>query len=238
LLLFPAPACLLVCVLNDKHVVQVALADEGLLSSMKAGQVLVIHSTISPRLAKEVAAAAAAKGIECLDAPVTAPSHHARHEGKSTLFVGGSRPAFERTLPIFRAMASHVDLLGPVGSGEVAKLCNNLMNYCNTLCSLEAARLAEAYGIPEDKMVALALHGSGSSWSLQEWGFIDRMRAQHTLADDEAALLEFLAKDVELATQAAADAHLELPLAERMQAILRSSFQQRWQLLRSRRPRT
>jgi 3-hydroxyisobutyrate dehydrogenase-like beta-hydroxyacid dehydrogenase len=222
------------CVLNEAQVLKVTLDEDGLLSSMKPGQVLVMHSTVSPRLAIRVAEAAAVRGIHFLDAPVSGDSMRAREEGRLAVFVGGAEAAFRRAEALFRAIGDEVELLGPVGSGEVGKLCNNLMLFCNSLASLEAARLAEAYGIPEQKMVKLALHGSAASWSLREWGYLDRMRMQHTLANDEAALLDFLEKDVVLAIKAAEDRSVEVPMGRRAGEIVRGALLARWALVQSR----
>jgi 3-hydroxyisobutyrate dehydrogenase-like beta-hydroxyacid dehydrogenase len=221
------------CVLNEAQVLKVTLDEGGLLSSMKPGQVLVMHSTISPRLAVRVADAAALRGIDFLDAPVSGDSMRAREEGRLAVFVGGAEAAFRRAEPLFRAIGDEVELLGPVGSGEVGKLCNNLMLFCNSLASLEAAKLAEAYGIPEQKLVKLALHGSAASWSLREWGYLDRMRMQHTLASDEGALLDFLEKDVVLAIKAAEDRSVEVPMGRRAGEIVREALRARWALVQS-----
>jgi 3-hydroxyisobutyrate dehydrogenase-like beta-hydroxyacid dehydrogenase len=105
------------------------------------------------------------------------------------------------------------------------------MLYCNTLGSMEAVRLARAYDISEDALVRLSVNGSGSSWSLQEWGFIDRLKLQHTLRDDESALLDFLQKDMTLALRAAEDKQLELPFSEQGEKLMRDTFKDRWDYL-------
>ena len=222
------------CVLDEAQVRQVTLGAEGLLSFMRPGQILVMHSTVSPRLAIDVGTAAAERGVGFLDAPVSGNSMRAREEGTLAVFVGGSEDVFYRAQPLLRAVGETIELLGPIGCGQVGKLCNNLMLFCNTLASLEAARLAEAYGIPEHSMVKIALDGSASSWSLREWGYLDRMREEHTLASDESALLDFLEKDLVLATEAAADRAVALPMGSRAEAIVRDALRARWALVRSR----
>lgn len=222
------------CLLDEAQVIQLVLADDGLLSVMQPGQVLVMHSTVSPQLAVRIGEAARPRGIEFLDAPVSGRTMRAREEGTLAVFVGGSEAGFRRARPLFDAIGDHVERLGPVGSGEVGKLCNNLMLFCNTLGSLEAARLAEAYGIPEQAMVRVALEGSATSFSLREWGYLDRMRGEHTLAADESALLDFLEKDVVLALQAADARGVAVPMGQRAGEIVRDALRARWALVRSR----
>jgi 3-hydroxyisobutyrate dehydrogenase len=152
----------------------------------------------------------------------------AREHGELVVFVGGSEGDFERAQPLLGAVGEHVELLGPAGSGEVAKICNNLMLYCNTFASFEAARLASAYGIPGDTMVRVALYGSARSWSLDEWGFWHRMIPNHPVGDSREAIIEFLEKDIRLAVEAARDANVKLPMGERAEAIARNVIGEVW----------
>jgi 3-hydroxyisobutyrate dehydrogenase len=216
------------CVQSEKQVIQLVLEGGGLLDAMTSGQLLVMHSTVSPSLAARLAEAAQERGIGFLDAPVSGGSVQAREHGELAVFVGGTERDFERAQPLLAAVGQHVELLGPAGSGEVAKICNNLMLYCNTFASFEAARLASAYGIPADTMVRVALYGSARSWSLDEWGFWHRMIPNHPVGDSREAIIEFLEKDIRLAVEAARDADVKLPMGERAESIARNVIGEVW----------
>lgn len=100
------------CVLDEAQVEKVALSDDGLLSTMNPGQVLVMHSTVSPALAVRLGAAAGARGIDFLDAPVSGSRMSARDECTLGVFVGGSPQAFQRAKPLFDAIGEQAQLLG------------------------------------------------------------------------------------------------------------------------------
>lgn len=221
-----------VCVLTEKQVTDVSNA---LLEHMRPRQCLVLHSTVSPAVAVALGEAATARGVLFLDAPVSGASMRAREEGSLTVFAGGTQEAFEAASPLLEAVGSTIALVGPAGAGQAGKLCNNLMLFCNTLASLEAARLADAYGISEERMVELVGASSGASWSLSEWGYLDRMRTEHSLANDEEALLSFLEKDLLLVNAAATDKSVALPMGARAAEVVRSAIKKRWETVKSRR---
>ena len=215
-----------ICVLDDAQVNAVVQGEQGLLASMKAGGLLLLHSTVSPELAISLAADAKERDIDFLDAPVSG-SRDARESGHLTIFCGGSDKAFKRARPWLEAVGRKIELVGGAGSGQLCKICNNLMLYCNALTSLESARLAEAYGIDEKLMVDMALASSGSSWALQEWGFLDRLMTHHPLATSQNAVLDFLEKDLKLANHAAALRSVPMPMTTRALEIMRSSLIER-----------
>jgi 3-hydroxyisobutyrate dehydrogenase-like beta-hydroxyacid dehydrogenase len=222
-----------VCVLNDQQVRSVTFDADGLLAAMKPGQLLVLHSTVAPKLAIEIGDKAAAKGIDFVDAPVSG-SKIARELGKLTVFCGAAEQAFERARPLLDAVGEGIRLLGPAGMGQVCKVCNNLMLYCNTLAAFEAARLAEAYGLAETTMVAMAARSTGGSYVLQEWGSMDRLLEEHPLASDESALLAFLEKDLHLASEAGQERGVELSMTERAITTMSVSLRKRRSLVRQR----
>ena len=223
-----------VCVLNDGHVRSVVFGDDGLLPAMRSGQLLILHSTVAPDLAIEIAKAAAAKGIDFVDAPVSG-SRQAREEGRLTVFCGAEPEAFARARPILDAVGDGIKLLGGPGAGQVCKLCNNLMLYCNTLAAFEAARLAEAYGLAETTMVEMTSRSTGGSYVLQQWGSTDRLMEEHPLAGDEAALFAFLEKDLHLAAEAGGARELQLPMTVSAIAAMNAALSERKALNRRRR---
>jgi 3-hydroxyisobutyrate dehydrogenase-like beta-hydroxyacid dehydrogenase len=192
----------LIYVYSDDQVREVAIGD-GLVDAMARGSVLVIHTTGSPGTAEVIAARAGPGGVGVVDAPGSGgPAVVA--SGTLTLFVGGARDHVERCLPLFESYARHVVRLGPLGSGQKAKLINNLLFGAHVQLAVEAARLSERFEIDAAALAKTLHHGSGASAA------IDLMAAMGS-AD---ALLNgagrFIYKDVLVARALAAE--LDTPL--------------------------
>lgn len=219
------------CVLDERQVEN--LVDQ-LITLMAPGKLLVMHSTISPGLTIELAERAAAHGIGFVDAPVSG-GMDARIAGTLTVFAGGTEADFARARPMLELIGSPVVLLGPVGSGSAGKVCNNLMQFCNSMAAFEGMRLAAAFGIDEASMVRLSSVSSGSSWTLKEWGFYDDYFEEHTLRDDDQKLFDYFAKDLELAVASAELRSVDIPFATAAAGLVRGAFRQRRDLARSRR---
>jgi len=122
-----------VCVMDDAGVEEVLTGDAGALAGMEAGGVVIIHSTVHPDTCRRMEAAAADRGVAVLDAPVSGGGAVAA-AGNVTVMVGGDEATFERCRPVFETYAGLLRHLGPLGSGQLAKLLNNLLfiaNVCN-----------------------------------------------------------------------------------------------------------
>ncbi len=104
----------------------VILGDDGVLNAAKSGAVVVDMTTSEPALAKRIHAAAAAKGVGSLDAPVSGGDTGAR-EATLAIMVGGDREHFERVLPLFEIMGKTVRLIGPAGAGQHCKMVNQIL---------------------------------------------------------------------------------------------------------------
>ena len=113
------------CVGNDDDVRQVLLGDAGALSAMRSGTLLIDHTTASATLAREINSAAAAKGVGFLDAPVSGGQAGAEN-GALTVMVGGEDSDYEAAKPVFESYSKFSKLLGPAGSGQLAKMVNQV----------------------------------------------------------------------------------------------------------------
>jgi 3-hydroxyisobutyrate dehydrogenase len=137
-----------ICVPEDKHVRAVVFGDDGLLAGMSRGGVILLHSTILPSTAEEVAEAAARQDIEVMDACVTGGAARATAR-QLTLLIGGSDAAFEQASPYFAAVTDVEPIhAGPLGCGAKLKLCINLITYIQWAAAYESATLAKASGLP------------------------------------------------------------------------------------------
>ncbi|MDT0509715.1 NAD(P)-binding domain-containing protein [Novosphingobium sp. MMS21-SN21R] len=140
-----------ICVQDDKQVTE--CCDE-LIPAMKPGSVILVHSTIRPATAQALAERAAAVGVELMDAAVTRTEM-----GNDGPFVfcmlGGSEATMARVQPVLDAYSTNTMLVGPLGSAMGLKICNNLVSWSQIMLGLEAMDLAEAAGVPIDKLMTV-----------------------------------------------------------------------------------
>ena len=143
-----------VMVLDDD---QVRAVVAELLTTARIGTVVAVHSTIRPETAEELAAVAAAQGVDLLDVPVSGGFMGA-HEGTLAAIVGGERDAYERAKPVFARWAGLTVHMGPAGAGTRTKLARNLMHFIAYTGAGEAQRLAEAAGLDLRKLALVVRH--------------------------------------------------------------------------------
>ncbi|MBT2720025.1 2-hydroxy-3-oxopropionate reductase [Bacillus sp. ISL-46] len=135
----------------SKHVEQVVLSENGILAGAKAGSVIIDMSSITPEVSRELAAAAAKKGVGMLDAPVSGGEPKAI-DGTLAIMVGGKEDVFESVMPVLYGMGKDVILVGDHGCGVTAKLANQIIVNLNIAAMSEALVLAAKAGIDIEKM--------------------------------------------------------------------------------------
>jgi 2-hydroxy-3-oxopropionate reductase len=145
---------------------QVALGERGIIEGAHEGLVHIDMATISPAVTRAIAARYAEAGIEMLDAPVSGGEQGAI-DGTLSIMAGGKPEVFERCRPLFEAMGRTIVYCGPTGSGQVVKLCNQVVVGLNNLAMSEALVLAAKAGVEPATMVEAVRAGAGSSWALQ-----------------------------------------------------------------------
>lgn len=144
---------------DDAATRAVMLGDQGVVASAAKGTIVLDSSTNSPAMVKEVAAAAAKKGIVYLDAPVSGSL--AQAQGKELVFlVGGDAAAFDKAQPLFSAMGRLAKRIGATGAGATLKLINNMISATLTAALVEAAMTAEAAGLDKDATVEILSEGA------------------------------------------------------------------------------
>lgn len=151
---------------SSPHVETAVLGPGGVLEGLKAGRTLIEMSTIDPLVTRRVAEAAAARGVQMLDAPVSGSLPRAI-DGTLTIMVGGPRAVFEACLPILQVMGEHIFHVGEVGMGETVKLCNNLMAAISSIAMSEAFALGVAAGADPKVLHQVISKSSGDCWALQ-----------------------------------------------------------------------
>jgi 3-hydroxyisobutyrate dehydrogenase len=160
---------------DSADVEAVATGPGGVFEGTRAGLLIADMSTISPAVTRSLSAAAAARGCEWLDAPVSGGELGAKN-GTLTIMVGGTPEAFERARPVFAGMGSRVTHIGPSGHGQTAKLCNQILAAVNLLASCEALVLGAKAGLDVVKLHEALTGGAANSWAFQHLGrkIIDR----------------------------------------------------------------
>ena len=186
-----------VCVGNDNDVREVILGEQGVLSTMQAGAILVDHTTASATLARELNQAAAAKDIGFLDAPVSGGQAGAEN-GQLTIMVGGTPAVFERAEPVFQSYGRFSKLLGEAGSGQLAKMMNQICIAGVVQGLAEALHFGKQAGMDCDAVIDVISKGAAQSWQMEnrastmiqghyDFGFaVDWMRKDLSIALDEA----------------------------------------------------
>jgi 3-hydroxyisobutyrate dehydrogenase-like beta-hydroxyacid dehydrogenase len=159
-------AIVFVCVGNDDDLRAVVHGDTGALAGMGPGAILVDHTTASAEVARELHAAAKDRKIDFLDAPVSGGQAGAEN-GKLTVMVGGDQAAFDRAKPVIDSYARACVLMGPVGSGQLAKMVNQIC-IAGLLQGLsEGMNFARKAGLDCAKLVEVISKGAAQSWQME-----------------------------------------------------------------------
>lgn len=191
--------CIISMLADDDAARAVWLGADGALAGAKAGAVLVESSTATVDWVKELAAAAAGRQLEFLDAPVTGSKSHAA-SGELTFLVGGADSALSKVRPILSAMSKEIMHLGPVGSGALMKLINNFV------CGVQAVALAEAIAAIErsslDRQKAVGVLTGGAPGSPLVKMISARMMAHNY---EPNFMMKLIAKDIRYAQRQIGD---------------------------------
>jgi len=185
------------CVGNDDDLREVAIGPEGAFPAMAPGAIFVDHTTASAGVARQLAAAAAAAGFAFLDAPVSGGQAGAEN-GQLTVMVGGDAAAYARAEPVIASFARACRLLGPSGSGQLAKMMNQIAIAGVVQGLAEAIHFGKAAGLDVAAVIEVISKGAAQSWQMEnrhktmldgkyEFGFaVDWMRKDLGIVLDEA----------------------------------------------------
>ncbi|WP_423141877.1 NAD(P)-dependent oxidoreductase [Parablastomonas sp. CN1-191] len=184
------------CVGNDDDLADVVLAPQGAFSTIRPGAIFLDHTTVSARIARQIAVEARDREVHCVDAPVTGGQAGAE-AGTLTVMCGGREDAVESARPVMAAYARRVVHVGKAGAGQTAKMANQIC-IAGVLGGLsEALRFAQAAHLDLDRVVEAIGGGAAQSWQMDnrwatmardefDFGFaIDWMRKDLGFALDE-----------------------------------------------------
>jgi 3-hydroxyisobutyrate dehydrogenase len=205
---------LCVCVVDDAQVREVVV--EGSLPSMREGSMVLIHSTIHPDTCRAIARKAADRGVAVVDAPISSSGGFDRSRRPFTAMVGGEAADFEAARPLLESFATTVRHVGPLGTGEVTKVVNNLMYYAQKALAVDAVAIARGSRQDVGATASTWTASSGASRALDQYiesGFAGLVpRSVGTLANS----LAVIRKDLRLAQELAAAAGVDIKDAERL----------------------
>lgn len=148
---------------------EVVLGSQGVLATARPGAVVVDMTTNEPTLAQEIFAAAAAKEVEALDAPVSGGDVGARN-ASLVIMVGGRQEALDRALPVLSLLGTTVTLQGGPGAGQHTKMVNQVAIASGMVGVCEALIYASRAGLDLDKVIGTIGSGAAASWSLSNYG--------------------------------------------------------------------
>jgi len=169
------------CVGNDDDVREVILGDDGVIECISSGSIIVDHTTASATIAREIHSVAAGKSVGFLDAPLS-----------------GGQAGFERALPVMHCYAKAITLIGPVGSGQLAKMVNQICIAGVVQGLSEGLHFAKKAGLDSAKVIEAISKGAAQSWQMEnrwqtmisdefKFGFaVDWMRKDLAIALEEA----------------------------------------------------
>ena len=157
------------CVGNDDDLRSVVLGEHGALAGMKPGAIFVDHTTASADVARELYAAARAKGLNFVDAPVSGGQAGAQN-GQLTVMCGGDADAFAAVQPVAMAFARAFTLLGPSGAGQLTKMVNQICIAGLVQGLAEAVAFGQRAGLDIPKVLDVIGKGAAQSWQLDNRG--------------------------------------------------------------------
>lgn len=205
--------CVISMLPAGKHVAGVFLGDDGLLNSLAPGTVIIDSSTIDAETAREVGAAAAAKGVHMIDAPVSG-GVAAAQAGTLSFMCGGPSAAFEKALPVLQGMGKNIFHAGDAGAGQVAKMCNNMLLSVIMIGTSEALQLGLKGGLDPSTLSDIMQASTGRNWTLELYnpcpGVMDTAPSSNDYKP--GFMVDLMCKDLNLAIGNAEQVNASTPL--------------------------
>lgn len=207
----PAQAALnadivIMCVGNDNDVRSVVYGEDGVLSNLAAGAVLIDHTTASAELARELATACATAGVKFFDAPVSGGQLGAQN-GQLTIMMGGEEQAFAVVEPVLKCYARSMRLLGSHGAGQLAKMVNQICIAGVVQGLAEGLHFAKKAGLDAKAVLDVISKGAAQSWQMENRGY--------TMVDgqfDFGFAVDWMRKDLGITLDEARKNGAQLPL--------------------------
>jgi 3-hydroxyisobutyrate dehydrogenase-like beta-hydroxyacid dehydrogenase len=195
------------CVGNDDDLRSVTTGSGGAFDGMKKGAIYIDNTTASAIVARELDAAASARGFSSLDAPVSGGQAGAEN-GQLTVMVGGDPEAFERAKPVISCYAKMVGLMGPAGCGQLTKMVNQLCIAGLVQGLAEGIHFAKKAGLDVEQVIGVISKGAAQSWQME-----NRYKTMTAGKFDFGFAVDWMRKDLAITLQEARKNGAKLPVA-------------------------
>lgn len=213
------------CVGNDDDLRQVTIGEDGAFAEMKKGAIFIDNTTASAEVARELAASASAGGFDFLDAPVSGGQAGAEN-GVLTVMVGGEQAVFDRAKPVIEAFARMVGLMGPVGSGQLTKMINQICIAGLVQGLAEGIHFGKKAGLDIEKVVEVISKGAAGSWQME-----NRHKTMNAGKYDFGFAVDWMRKDLGICLATANRTGARLPataLVDQFYAEVQAMGGNRW----------
>lgn len=194
------------CVGNDDDLAEVVLGPQGVFTTLRKGGVFIDHTTVSARIARQVAVEARDKEVHCVDAPMTG-SQIGAEKGTLTLMCGGRADAIEAARPIMECYTSRIVHVGKAGAGQTTKMANQICIAGIVAGLAEAVRFAQAAHLDTDKVYEAISGGAAQSWQMD-----NRMKTMVADEFDFGFAIDWMRKDLGLAMDEGRGLGVSLPI--------------------------
>lgn len=213
--LAPTPAAavkeadvVLSCVGNDDHLREILLGENGAFDAMRKGCLFIDHTTASAELARELDKEARERGFNFMDAPVSGGQAGAE-KGELTIMVGGTPTDFVHGSTVMDVYGKTVKLMGPVGSGQLTKMVNQICVAGLIQSLAEGLHFADAAGLNVEAVMSVLCNGAASSWQMQ-----NRHQSMIRGEYDFGFAVDWMRKDLDIALKEAKNNGVELPVTD------------------------
>ena len=200
---------------EGKHSKEIYLGDNGIINKVSKNCILIDCSTIDMQTSKEIGKVANDQGIMMVDAPVSGGVMGAQ-KASLNIMVGGSKDSFDRALPILKVMGKNIYHAGEIGSGNGAKICNNMSLGITMIAASESLMLAKRLNIDIKKVHEIMKNASGNSWPISVYpplpGLIDGTPSNNNYKPGFSAGM--MNKDLKLANECATNVNANTPLGK------------------------
>jgi 3-hydroxyisobutyrate dehydrogenase len=194
------------CVGNDDDLRAVTIGTDGAFSTMMSGAVFIDNTTASADVARELAAAAAAKGFGFIDAPVSGGQAGAEN-GVLTVMCGGDQKTFDKAKPVIDAFARMVGLMGPAGSGQLTKMINQICIAGLVQGLAEGIHFGKKAGLDIEKVIDVISKGAAGSWQME-----NRHKTMNAAKYDYGFAVDWMRKDLGICLDEADNNGAKLPV--------------------------
>ena len=185
---------------------QMAAVAEELATHGRPGQLVVVAGTHSVDFMRRLAGIVGPNGLRLIDAPVVFGALGAR-EGNLMSLCGGEAADVERARPVMMSYSRGVEHVGPLGAGQLAKTCNNLLHWIHCVANFETLALAKRYGVDAQRMREVLLKCPGDNGTLRRW---------------DSTRFTWQEKDMDFVAELAQDGGLVLPLAGQVDQLIKT----------------